>query len=338
MLRAGRFRHRLLDDDFLKTLSPLASKALQPFLALWKQRILDEAEMAAIYILIFAFLRRPKDFLGGPHSEHLAFSPKENAFPAKEVVQIFRDQLPTPLKEAKSLARLEQESSFINTFCQLSWRSIPLSVPRSLCAWQAGQYPLVLLTHVPTPDEVMDLQAQGRRCVSMLTRPSELENFVEEGRDVLGFIVHDLIHADHFFADPQKAAAQIQFSQKLLRVRGLPPIQDMLGKDDLFQKEFHYLASDMNSVPLHLLKTLKAILLGHFKRQQGLPMASALPIQIEKDFHTLFETVLTPWNFSPEALLAAHRLNSPQYHGPSDAALLDLALSQISHDEPHVFC
>lgn len=68
MLRAGRFKHRLLDDVFLQNFSSLAHSCLQSFTSLWRQRLLHDSEMAALYIFIFCFFRRPKDFLGGPHN------------------------------------------------------------------------------------------------------------------------------------------------------------------------------------------------------------------------------------------------------------------------------
>lgn len=107
----------------------------------------------------------------------------------------------------------------------------------------------------------------------------------------------------------------------------------MFLQDPTFAGEFHYLMSDMNSVPLHLLKTLKAILLGYFKRRDHLPMLSSLSAPAEYEFMRLFEAVLVPWNLSPEALFATQRLNTPLYKGPQDDELLHLALSLNFHDE-----
>ncbi|MGZ3782793.1 MAG: hypothetical protein ACXVCY_19275 [Pseudobdellovibrionaceae bacterium] len=326
MLRAGRFRHRLLDDTFLKEQTSYCIQCLQSFLNLWKSRNIDDVEIATVYILIFAFFRRPNDFLGGVHNEDLLYADNPKSISSKQVVEILCADLPMPLKNAKSLERLKSSEPFVDYFCSLSWRSIPLSVAKSLCAWRSGRYSLNLLTYVPTPEEVLLMQTQGQRCVSMLIEPEQIRTFVDEGRDVLGFIVHDLIHADHFFADQEKARAQIQFCQKLLTVLNFFEIQQMLDRDAIFKSEFHYLMSDMNSVPLHLLKTLKAILLGYFKRQWEISMQDPLPANREAEFHALFEFVLTPWGFSKEALDSARRLNTKQYNASEDNELLHLAL------------
>lgn len=327
MLRSGRFRHRLLEDDFLKSKGPLAYQCLKEFLPLWQSQQIHAVEMAAVYIFIFAFLRRPKDFLGGLHNQAMDELRISNPLPSDQVLKILKKNLPSELQNAKSLQRLQNTQPFLEYFCQHSWRSIPLATQISLMAWQSGRYPLLLMTTIPSPDEVLQMQADGFRCVSMLIEENQILSFIEEGRDVLGFVVHDLIHGEHFFADPEKARAQIDFSQKLIQVKKQPLIQKMLKTDSAFRAEFDYLSSDMNSVPLHLLKTLKAVLLGHFKRQANLAIDAPLPPQIETEFHSIFESTLEPWGFSAAALFAAHRLNTIHFKGLSDAALLHESLT-----------
>lgn len=325
MLRSGRFRHRLLDEAFLENHSAQAYQSLQPFLQLWEKNILSDAEVSAVYVWIFSFLRRPQDFLGGVIKDSVTVDVPSRISSA-EAVQILRSTLPDSLKSSKALSRFEVQKPFISHFCSHSLRSIPFSVNRSLLQWQLRQYPLKLMTHVPSVDDVMNMQIEGCRCVSMLIAQDEIQNFVLEGRDVLGFIIHDLIHADHFFHDRENADAQIHFSRKLKGVRSLNVIQDMWQRDSRFVSEFEYLMSDMNSVPLHLLKSLKAVLLGYFKRREGLAMGSPLSDSAEHEFRFLFETVLAPWDFSEAALAAAHRLNTPLYLSPADSLVLDSEL------------
>lgn len=330
MLRSGRFRHRLLDDVFLKEQSPYCINCLQSFLRLWNEGRIDDVEMAAIYILIFAFFRRPKDFLGGAHNKPLDYSENwiKKSISSSEVIQVLRATLPPHLQAVKSLSRLENSKSFVEVFCSMSWRSIPLSAAISLCAWKSGRYPLRLMTTIPSPEEVLLMQAEGQRCISMLIEEHQIQSFVDEGRDVLGFIIHDLIHADHFFGDSDRAQAQVQFCQKLKIVLRLPEIQKMLQLDEVFKTEFHYLMSDMNSVPLHLLKTLKAVLLGYFKRKNNIAMGDSLPESEESKFHILFLDVLKPWNFTETAIDSALRLNTRHYNSHEDSELLHLALTQ----------
>lgn len=329
MLRPGRFRHRLLETPFLKQHSTELTGALAPFIGMYRRGALENFEIAAIYILVFSFFRRPGDFLGGPHGK-FSFSCTSSGITSDEVISVLRQHLPVSLRDKKILSRLESPQSFMKTFTALSWRSIPLAVPRALRAWQSGEYPLELLTMVPSPEYVLQMQAQGKRCVSMLIRREEIENLVEEGRDVLGFLVHDLIHADHFFSDPVRAQAQILFSQKLQEVFYLPQIQRLAQVDEVFKSEFNYLMSDMNSVPLHLLKTLKAVLLGHFKRAREEVFSTPLCSSKEQEFLELLQVSLSPWNLDEVSWQAALRLNTPQARGVEDSLLLDAALNKLS--------
>ncbi|MFS4457709.1 hypothetical protein [Bdellovibrio sp. HCB2-146] len=321
MLRSGRFRHRLLDDDFLQQKSSSAHQCLSPFFVLWQQGRLSDAEISAVYFTVFSFLRRPQDFLGGPHNE-FALLETSSDFSCRIFVDILKPLLPSDLRNSKSLGRFESETAFLPFVCAHSFRSIPISVLRSLAAWNTGQYPLKLWTTIPSPEEVLVLQTQGQRCVTMFIKTEEMAELVSDGRDAFGFLVHDLIHADHFFLDPAKAQAQIQFSQKLLVLWESPFMQELLQKDAVLLGEFHYLMSDMNSVPLHLMKTLKALLLGHIKRSANIGLASALPEQLEAHFRALFNQALSPWNFSDSAVHAAHRLNTVHFQHPDDSYIL----------------
>lgn len=326
MLRSGRFRHRLLDDSFLKSQSAQAYKSLQPFFVRWKEGQFSDAEMAAIYVTVFSFLRRPQDFLGGTHKEFAA--PVTTAqLSCQEFTEILQPTLPHNLARSKSLARFQNDQWFLPFLCLHTLRSIPISVMRSLSSWHNQTYPLILWTTIPSPEEVLQLQAGGKRCVSMFVQEYEFPELALDGRDVLGFLVHDLIHADHFFHDPVNAQAQIQFSQKLQILWQQPFLQERLESDTEFKDEFHYLMSDMNSVPLHLLKTLKAQILAHMKRQAQLEISAPLPERLESHFCTLFEQALEPWKFSAKGLEAAHRLNSLRYRHPDDSYILHQELT-----------
>lgn len=332
MLRAGRFRHRLLDEAFLKEFSDQANLSLRPFLHLWKSGQLKDVEIVAIYIWIFSFLRRPTDFLGGPHQTSLHFSKDTIGLTGRQALDLLLPTLPSSLAQSKSLQRFNSDQNFLEVLGARSLRSLPFAVSRSLCQWKEGLYPLKLRTDIPTAEEVLLMQCDGYRCVSMLIEKAEIQNFVLEGRDVFGFLVHDLIHADHFFSDPLNAQAQIHFSQKLWVLYQLPLIQGMLQKDPQFVVEFQYLMADMNSVPLHLLKSLKAVLLGYYKRREGVAMNSPLDLRSEDEFQSSLKVLLQPWSFSQEAIQAALRLNTPKYRAPEDSLLLDAELRPKS---PH---
>jgi hypothetical protein len=146
------------------------------------------------------------------------------------------------------------------------FRGIPLSVHRSLLAWQKKQYRLHLCEHVPTTEEVLHWQTLGERCVTCVTDEALLSTHILGERDPLSFVLHDLIHADHFFQDPVMAQVQVGFSRLMQELIGQPAVQELRQQDEIFRREFDYGATDMNSHGAHLLKYLKAILVFALER------------------------------------------------------------------------
>jgi hypothetical protein len=90
---------------------------------------------------------------------------------------------------------------------------------------------------------------------------SEAKHWLEmhEGRDAYSFILHDLIHADHFFGKPEWREGQIEFYKRCLTLWRLPEFQDQLAQDSLLREQFEYAYSDMNSHPQHLNQYLQSI-------------------------------------------------------------------------------
>lgn len=186
-----------------------------------------EAEFAAQYVLAGIQLLRPKDWRGGAHH---GFDFTLTSSPS------------------------------INIFLNHSLRSIPISVNRSLYFWQSGSYPLKLYRDIPSPLEVLKMQTRGYRCVSCITDPKLIEQYILGERDALSFALHDLIHADHFFRHPDWMKAQVGFCRWMLELYQNSVFKQWLNQDSVFEKEFFYAASDMNSHPAHLVKYFKSVL------------------------------------------------------------------------------
>lgn len=122
-------------------------------------------------------------------------------------------------------------------------------VAAGLLAWTRNERRLVALTHVPTPQQVLALQAIGWRCVSLLAddadcglQPSPFE-----------FALHDLCHAEHFF-DPAHHVAQVGFFAGLHQLTSAGGVQD---GDALWQADWHHVAADMNGSVLFLFSALR---------------------------------------------------------------------------------
>jgi hypothetical protein len=245
-LRQKRYRRYLFSEEELRS----GAAALQDKIAVlgtaFTQRTLPEPEIAARYILEFLKVFRARDYRGGPLS------------------------LP-PLA-----ATVRATMPAVREFAERSLRSVPLAVNRSIVAWAEGRYPLVLTAAIPSAEELLRLQAGGQRVVTCLFQPEQLTRWVHGrphagasggphagasggphagasgGRDPLGFVLHDLIHAEHFFRDRELYAGQVEFYREVLeRLTVSREFSAILASPEAREK-FEYIISDMNSHPEHL--------------------------------------------------------------------------------------
>ncbi|MFN7262681.1 MAG: hypothetical protein ACK5RO_00460 [Pseudobdellovibrionaceae bacterium] len=209
-----------------------------------------------------AFQRRFGDEL----SEHFK-NWKLNSSPAdlcaKVLIFFFQKERPQLWKGSfHQDEQLQQIKPFaspeLEFFREQNLRALPPSVARALCLWETGYYPLELWPLIPTAEQVLDLQTQGRRCVSLLAE--EWGDFPLGERDVFSFLIHDLIHADHFFREPSLRQAQMNFAQQMQALLQHPVILSK-RKNEKWNSQIEYLVADMNTHPLHLMKTLKSHLM-----------------------------------------------------------------------------
>src|SRR5882724_4334631 len=103
-------------------------------------------------------------------------------------------------------------SPILRRVAEQRFHRVPTAVARALVTWGDG-FPVELLTSVPSPLYVLELQSKGARCVSLLadevcTRPHS---------DALAFALHDLCHLDKF-ADPEHHLGQVGFFASLHRL------------------------------------------------------------------------------------------------------------------------
>lgn len=146
----------------------------------------------------------------------------------------------------------------IEVFNLRALKSLPLSVNRAVINWHLGLWNLKLIHHVPSALEMLEVQCKGSRFVTLFTAFDDYRKYHEHGRDAFSFLVHDLIHADHFFNDAERARAQIIFYQKLKNELLAGKYNNHLASSD-FRSRFDYLIGDMNSHPAHLESYLEFI-------------------------------------------------------------------------------
>src|SRR5260221_1851545 len=129
---------------------------------------------------------------------------------------------------------------------------IPVAAARALVAWADG-FPVKLLTSVPPAPLVLGLQAEGRRCVSLLPEGAATAPHA----DALAFAIHDLCHLDKFI-DPSHHLGQVGFFSRLHAAAALSGWRDFETRfDETFRSDWHHVAADMNGSAVFLFAALK---------------------------------------------------------------------------------
>lgn len=226
-IRRGRFKKKFLTIDQLK----IEAKALAPKIQeLFDLHQHEPAYFTASVILLYLKSRYPFHWQGSQLNPVLNIS-----------------------------APILNELGFL--FQNRSFKSTPLSVNRSLLSWGQNTYNLKLFTYIPSPMEVLECQSQFGRCVTVLLKESEINHFILGERDHLSFIMHDLIHADHFFHLNHMGLGQVGFYRQMKTWIKAQYFNKLLQENAEYKSQFEYLISDMNAHCVHLWKGFKSITL-----------------------------------------------------------------------------
>jgi hypothetical protein len=209
------------------------------------------------------------------------------------------------------------ESGALTELCRYRVKSLPEAAVQALLRWAAGEIELHIFDHVPSSMEVLKLQTQGVRCLSLMVKPEDIVDFSHEGRDFLSFLIHDLIHAQLMTAGAEEFRHQIKFARWLHSE--WPSLS--VGIEGEALHELEYMASDMNSHIVHLLKTFKSWVKrrkpGWTLQRQGM---SGLFFEEDEDlrrFLPLWEKLNEPATFAEKELLHAELLKVWTSFGPS---------------------
>jgi hypothetical protein len=188
-----------------------------------------------------------------------------------------------------------------------------------LLNWLAGRYPLELRTHIPSPEEMLEAQCQGRRFVTLLAAPELQFQPIGRHAGAYEFLLHDLEHAHKFFGGEFNGQVKFFKMIKMARERGL---FEQFKNDEKFCAAFDYLIADMNSHPVHMLKYLKAIVLEAFQRLN--------PADADGRLRGWCGAVFDLWRMPPQTLTSAMRINQPGEETGSDRVIISEFFTGIS--------
>ena len=188
-------------------------------------------------------------------------------------------------------------------------RGVPEAVVHGLMAWSRGERPADLVHRVLEPGEVLERQARGRRCVSLIPDEAALAHGDPRHPDGLSFALHDLCHLEKFL-DPAHHRGQVGFFRSM--TRALPALAGLERSfDEIWRADRDYVIADMNGSAVFLFSALKMKLSMAVRRrlaaEGGVPARGPLG----SDERQALAPVL-------DALFAAMGL-PPSLHGPARA-------------------
>lgn len=157
-------------------------------------------------------------------------------------------------------------------FASYSFKKLPGGIGTLLCRWSRSEVNLEVHTSPITPLQMLEMQAQHRRVVTIATDAIVLGHSVDGRRDGLEFLLHDLMHAHHFFSETH--LEQVDFFNRLLN--GYPDLVPLAEADPIFAKELEYIMSDMNTNISHLRLSLRAALIDRERRNESLAPGDTL--------------------------------------------------------------
>jgi hypothetical protein len=291
-IRAGRFKKKLVSESELKL---EAITLMEEFFSLHNLLLnskITDAEFTAAYILVYLSHRFPHQWLGA-----LKTGEKIKGLNWRELPFKFHSNI---------IKRLQEVESIQDIFSSFTLKSTPLSVNRAVVEWSKSNYKLVLMFRIPKPQEVLEQQKSGRRCVTAIL-DERISRYMLGERDALSFLMHDLIHADHFFFKNDCYQGQLGFYGLLSKTYHYFNLEH-----PQFASEFEYVMADMNAYPIHLLKCLKSAMIHYFDKSYfenwcpELHPPSSLFLLNTKDYHSqLMDQELLSWlnHFRDESVL-----------------------------------
>lgn len=131
-------------------------------------------------------------------------------------------------------------------------------VNRAVLNWAMGEWPFQLLHRVPSPMEVLRMQALGTRVITLFYAEQDLSSYHEAmltymsgskiaAKDAFEFLVHDITHMEHFMHSDSHRE-QVGFMNAMLRLGNGSPrkfFRELFPGDKTLWLELEYLVSDM---------------------------------------------------------------------------------------------
>lgn len=306
LLRREADRRALLEN------ADVLQAQLGPLVEAWENGDLSSPELAGAAILIFLFLIHPESAVSGKVSGMKKVSTTGNCRIAD-----------LPFSEHPDFPVEWKHLSVLDFIFRYRLRLVPELALEALAKWQAGEYALVLDLKMPTTLEMLEVQCAGSRYVTLFADADAIRRSTREARHAFDFLLHDLVHAEHFFSHPELKVGQTAFYRAMKSAHEAGLFDEALANDGIFKKEWEYLVSDMNSHPVHLMKSFQAVLQGHILRRQGESVSGRLDPHSRSALRQWLGTFFDLWNIEGKTRVSFERINQDDFDAEVDASEIE---------------
>jgi len=220
---------------------------------LWNQfqkGLLSKGDIVSLYVLSYFDLFPVDNWLCWSRTRSHSLQPLHSSFFPKQHEEWCKFSLIKKIPAEQSLGQIMNQSLFKKETLRSSQGLVHIFVQPET---------VKILDYIPTPIQMLEMQAQGFRCVTLLRAQNWFRHSFDHKRNLRDFVIHDLEHIWQMFENPQLTWQQIQFSKKLYELT-IAGEFDSLRNDPNFSGEFNYIISDMNTHPAHMFATLKSLI------------------------------------------------------------------------------
>jgi hypothetical protein len=223
----------------------------------------------------------------------------------------------------------------VRVFATRELFGLPRAAPEALVGWATGRRRVALGFTMPTPRELLAMQARGVRCVTLLedgvAPPGPKAAY---GGGGLGFAVHDLCHLEKF-SDPEHHAGQVGFFAALHGALDDPRWMAVeRGYADPWLEERDHVLADMNGSPVFLFVVLRNKMKLAVRRQvaaeRGEPCGRG-PLDAEetRGYAEAVEVLLEALALDAPTRAAARLLTAKHDADPEAAGRLEAAFATL---------
>ncbi len=247
---------------------------------------------AGLYLILFLRISHPKNWL-----QRKSTLPLTQNLPV--LLNFLDDTWSLSAWEKSKLVNVTLEDLFLN----FNLKSFPASINRTMLNWMSGTWQIELFFHVPSARELLILQAENKRCITLVKDEKKIDTLILNKRDPLSFALHDMMHIDQYFNSKESSSGQLGFYRKCVPLYQNKKIKQKLKTHSEFKTKFEYVTSDMNAYSIHLFKCLKHALV------------------LDDLEETLFQEITNVWLMNSDEKTAASHLNTNEFN-PIDELIL----------------